>query len=108
MAKKKQQDETEQLKQKIKELESTNRVLRKRLKRLEQFAHEAEEIVENEIESLKEEDNSQQDENKCPECGDYLNLVKIAGRSFKQCVGKPACKYRTKAIMDDNNGSTKS
>lgn len=102
MTKKKQQlDELEILKQENKKLEQTNRVLRKRLKRLEQFAEEdedqkIEEEFKEEQPSIKDQDN-----NKCPECNDFLSVVKIAGRSFKQCNGKPLCKYRTKAVMDD-------
>lgn len=89
MSKKKFLTEEERLQERIKELESTNKVLRKRLKKLESQKHIKEfEYVE--VEKFHKTFISE----KCPECesGD-LDLVKIANRVWKACKN---CAYRTK------------
>lgn len=105
MSKRKDSDETEQLRKRNKELESTIRVLRKRLKKLENFFQQKEDL---EIEAdIKEEQDDLTDEKKfnqpqsCPDCTAILSIIKMANRVFYRCSRYPACKHRTKAEIVD-------
>ena len=108
---KKNNDEMEQLRARIKEVESTNRVLRKRLKKLEGYHQQREDLV---IEQEIEEEMSEIMEDRktreikrvdsipvCPECNAILTVIKIAGRTITRCVNHPVCQYRHKATKDE-------
>ena len=106
---KKNNDEADQLRQKIKELESTNRVLRKRLKKLDAYHQQKEDLVieaeiNEEIADLTEERKQYAKTNAvptCPECEGTITVVKTAGRMFTRCGNHPVCQYRTKAVREE-------
>ena len=83
-------------------MESTVRVLRKRLKKLENFFQQKEDLqIEAEIKEeqdaiLKDEINFNKPQT-CPDCTSMLSIVKMANRVFYRCSKHPYCKYRTKA-----------
>lgn len=91
MSKTKQREhsETEYLKGQIRKLESENRQLKKRLKKLDRRAHFYENIVEESVEEVEVKD-------KCPSCkkGDLV-LIDLKYVQFEQC-NEEDCDYRKK------------
>jgi hypothetical protein len=105
-SKKKQLDDLDTLRNRVKEQEQTIKVLRRRLKKLEQF-HMQKNDLELEAE-IKEEMADLKDENKpdeipvCPECKGSLAIVKVANRVFSKCSNQPFCKWRSKSVIEED------
>ena len=108
---KKINDEVEQLRVRIKDLESTNRVLRKRLKKLDAYHQQKEDLVieqeiQEEMSEIKE-DNENRERKRiseiptCPECNASITTIKTAGRVFNRCTNHPVCQWRTKARIEE-------
>lgn len=90
-----QEDSIERLQGRIKELESTNKTLRKRLKRLEKYSEQFIETVEAAVEESHEETQPQKSISRCPECvKGTMAIIKITDRQFERCQ---ECGFRTKA-----------
>lgn len=108
MSKKKHLDENEQLKNRIRDLEQTNKTLRRRLKKLEQLTEQKDDLMlEQEIKEIEDQLTEELPHTKkeelqaCADCGSPLSIVKMANRVFYRCNKHPHCRYRTKATIED-------
>lgn len=106
MARKKDDnDELHSLQKENRDLKSTIKSLRKKLKRLVQLEQIEEEKKADEVEEEIAEDDKLNEVdllkiNKCPNCGGDLAFVSVAGRKFTKCIKYPHCRYRTEAVKE--------
>jgi formamidopyrimidine-DNA glycosylase len=90
MAKKQKDDEVSRLEKQIRELKNLNRTLMKRLKKVDRMWQDLD--LDEEFEDFTPPPKTVP--KSCPQCGDAVCIIKVAGRSFEKCTN---CKFRTQS-----------